>query len=118
MDAYTEILQHMRTQGMKYNPPTVQLGKMITSNILSLGDLQITKKNLLVADYLLPNYKRKIKIPSTNATGTAGEHSISSIGIPDGEISYTDTLKAGDLVAVMPTADGQKYIILCKVVEL
>jgi len=48
----------MRTQGAKFNTPYVQVGVVISSDPLTikLGDLQIGKENLLVADYLLSGY--------------------------------------------------------------
>lgn len=118
MDAYVEILKHMQNQGAKFNPPAMQLGEMVNSTTLKIGDLQVDKDNLLIADYLLNTYKRKIKIPTTTATGIVGEHSISSIGIPDAQMNFTDTLKAGDVVLVTPISDMQLYIILAKVVKL
>ena len=116
---YSEIINHMRTQGGKNNTPYVQVGVVVASNPLTvkLGDLQIGKRNLLVADYLLPNYARKISIPTTTAVGNTTTESITSIGIPDGEIALTDGLKANDVVALIPTLDGQTYIVLAKVVS-
>ena len=83
MNPYIEIIKHMQFEGAKNNPPTIQLGQMIDEHTLKLGDLQITKENLLFADYLL-----------------------------------TNGLKVGDIVAVMPTADRQMYIVLCRVVSV
>ena len=50
---YVEILKHMQKQGSKLNPPSVQIGVMISSNVLKIGDLQLDKDNLLIADYLV-----------------------------------------------------------------
>lgn len=48
----------MRTQGAKFNTPHVQVGVVVSPDPLTikLGDLQIGKENLLVADHLLPSY--------------------------------------------------------------
>ncbi len=81
MNPYIEILKHMQDQGAKYNPPSIQLGEMINSNTCKIGDLQIDKDNLLIADDLL-------------------------------------NIKAGDIVAVIPTNDMQTYIILARVVKV
>lgn len=128
MDAYIKLLKHMQEQGSKNNPPSIQLGEMVNSNTLKIGDLQIDKSNLLIADYLLKDYKRKIKIPLVTATGitesqSVGEHgshshNVTSIGINDVEINFNDTLKTGDIVAVIPTNDMQIYIILARVVKV
>jgi len=110
----------MREQGGKNNTPYVQEGVVISVDPLTikLGDLQIGKENLLIADYLLPNYTRKISIPATIATGSTTEESITSVGIPDGEIILTDGLKDGESVALIPTLDEQKYFVLARVVKL
>lgn len=118
-DPYVRILEHMRAQGGKNNTPYVQVGVVITPDPLTikLGDLQIDKENLLVADDLLPGYTRKITIPTTPATGSTTEEGITSIGIPDGNISLTNGLKANDIVALIPTLDEQTYIVLTRLVS-
>lgn len=100
MNPYVEIIKEMQKQGEKLNPPTIEIGTMINSNTLKLGDLQVTRSNLLIADYLVKDYKRQVSVD----------------GNAPNEHKFTDGLKQGDMVAVLPTADGQKYIILCKVV--
>lgn len=53
-DPYSELIKKMRNQGTHYNPPSIELGKVIsvTPLTISVSDLQLTKDNLLVADYL------------------------------------------------------------------
>lgn len=60
---YSALINHMREQGGKNNTPYVQVGLVISPDPLTikLGDLQIGKDNLLVADYLLPGYARRSK---------------------------------------------------------
>ena len=117
---YSSLIEHMRTQGAKFNTPYVQVGLVVSADPLTikLGDLQIGKDNLLVSDYLLSNYTRKITIPTTPVSGSTTEESVTSIGIPDGVINLTDGLKANDVVAVISTLDEQTYIVLAKVVSL
>jgi len=130
-DPYVRLLEHMQVQGGKNNTPYVQTGEVISTNPLTVmtGDLQLGVDNLLIADYLLPNYARKISIPITGGSGvmssvTIGDfgshtHNISGLGIADGGFSLTDDgLKVGDIVALTPTLDEQIYIILAKVVSL
>jgi len=111
----------MREQGGKNNTPYVQVGIVVAADPLTikLGDLQIGKENLLVADYLLPDYSRKINIPTTAANGSTTEESVTSIGIPDGVITLTDGLKADDIVALIPILEDelQTYIVLAKLVS-
>lgn len=81
-NTYVGIFGHMRRQGGKDNPPNIEIGTMIDTNTLKVGDLQVNKANLKVAENLL------------------------------------NTLKSNDEVATISVNDGQKYIILCKVVDL
>lgn len=118
----------MRTQGGKNNTPYVQLGVVVSADPLTvkLGDLQIGKENLLIADYLLPDYQRVASIPITDGSGvmsstSIGEHgshthNITKLGI-EGEIVLTDGLKADDIVALIPSLDEQTYIVLAKLVS-
>lgn len=128
-NAYSAIINHMRTQGAKYNPPVVQVGVVVAADPLTvkLGDLQISKDNLLVADYLLPSYQRQLNIPLTDGSGVMSAeevgpygshtHAISKLGVSDGAINFTDGLKQDDVVALIPTADEQTYIVLARVVS-
>ena len=116
---YVGLIEHMQKQGGKNNTPYIQTGVVITSDPLTIkfGDLQLSKNDLLVADYLLPNYARKITIPTTPASGSTTTGSITSIGIPDGTITLTDGLKADDIVALIPTLDEQIYFVLARLVS-
>jgi len=111
----------MRTQGGKNNTPYVQVGVVVAADPLTikLGDLQIGKENILVADYLILDYTRKITIPTTPASGSTTEESVTSIGIPDGDITLTDGLKVNDIVALIPTLEDeeQTYIVLARLVS-
>lgn len=127
---YSTMIKLMQKHGAKYNPPSIQIGQVISpppNIIIKIGDLQVDKDNILIADYLLPNYQRQITIPETTATGTmtteltgspyAHTHTMTEVGI-QGKIQFTDTLKAGDTVVVMPTEDRQTYILLARLVRL
>ena len=117
---YNEMIKKMRRQGAAYNPPSIDIGKVISPDPLTIqiNDMPLSKKDLLVSDFLLANYKRKISIPSTSATGSTTDGSIASIGIPDAELNFIKGLEKDDMVACLATSDGQKYIVLCKVVSL
>ncbi|KLU66762.1 hypothetical protein DEAC_c14300 [Desulfosporosinus acididurans] len=138
---YSKLINHMREQGAKYNTPYVQIGIVVSEDPLTvkLGDLQISKDNLLVADYLLPDYKRKYSAsgnlqfsengslgPTDSASvGDHGSHSHTLTGInidtdhkQSGDLTLTDGLKKDDTVALIPTLDEQTYIILARLVSL
>ena len=120
INPYVRILEHMKIQGTKNNPSSIQIGIVITSNPLTIkvGDLPINGNNLLIADYLLKNYKREISISTTNATGIAGDQNISSIAIPDATLNFINGLNKDDSLALLPTQDNQTYIVLARVVNI
>lgn len=126
---YSKLIEQMQKQGSISNPPSMQIGEVISSNPLTIriGDLQIDKDNILIADYL-KEYKRKIKIPEVVATGETNDvsvgdhgthkHNVTKVGINEVEITFLDTLKQGDKLAILPTSDRQTYIVLARVVSL
>jgi hypothetical protein len=118
-DPYVSIVGTMREEGSVYNPPSIDIATVISSDPLTITipGMQIDKDKILVSDFLLEGYIRKITIPSTSATGSTSDGSISSINIPDGELNLINGLKKGDKVACLSTSNGQTYIILCKVVK-
>lgn len=127
---YSKIIEQMKKQGASSNPPSIEIGEAISPNPLTIkiGDLQIDKDNILIADYLLKDYRRKVKIPEVTATGETNnvsvgdhgthKHSVDKIGVNEVEITFLDTLKQGDKLAILSTGDGQTYIILARVVSL
>lgn len=127
---YSKMIEIMQKQGSTSNSPTIAIGEVISSNPLTvkIGDLQIDKDNILIADYLLKDYKRIVKIPEVPATGETNEvtiethgthkHSVEKIGINEVEITFLDTFKQGDKLAIIPTSDRQTFIILARVVSL
>lgn len=84
---YSTLIQLMQEHGAKHNPPSIQVGEIVSpppNIIIKIGELQIDKDNILIANNLTP----------------------------------TDALKTGNIVAVMPAEDRQMYIILAKLVKL
>ena len=105
---FNQLIQFMREEGGYYNPPSILLAEVVNPSplVIKIGDdLQVDGDNLKVADYLVANYEREIKSKgalSVSATASDGS-TISSLTINSGKIQFTDTLKAGDMLAVMPT---------------
>lgn len=50
-DPYVELIKLIKDRGADNNPPSIQLGTMVTTNILKMGDLQIDGDNLLINEY-------------------------------------------------------------------
>ena len=101
---YAEVLEMMRSQGAKDNPTLAQIGVMQSSNSV------LNAEDLYIADYLVAGYTRQIKVPyvsgvsvdTTQSNGFASKDNSD----PDtrvwkqSQITYTDGLKAGDMVII------------------
>ncbi|WP_240951473.1 DUF2577 domain-containing protein [Caldanaerobacter subterraneus] len=119
------MLKIIREQGAYHNPPPIQIGEVISPppNIkIRVGDLQLDRDDVLIADYLLADYARQIELKnvtlqSTLSTVAEHTHTIDSFQINQANLKLKDTLKTGDLVALLATADRQTFIVLCKVVK-
>lgn len=110
-------------------------------------DLLLDKEDILVNDLLLGGYKREFQEKSKGQGTTSGtlqsstqntsggggyaefashNHSINNQAtltgeydsVGDSEVTFKTYLKAGDILALLPTANRQQYIVLCKVVSL
>lgn len=125
---YAEMIQMMRAQGSKDNPITLQLGIMQSANSVKIDDLVLNAEDLYIADYLVSGYTRQIKVPylSWVSVDTTQSNPFASKDNSDPDVStvkqtqitYTDGLKKGDLVAVQKLHDTNKYVILARVKEV
>ena len=80
-----------------------------------------------IADYLVAGYTRQIKVPYVSGVSvdTTQSNGFASKDNPDpdtrawkqSQITYTDGLKAGDMVLVQKLNDNNKYVIIARVVE-
>ena len=110
---YAEVLEMMRSQGAKDNP--------------KIDDLVLNAEDLYIADYLVAGYTRQIKVPYVSGVSvdTTQSNGFASKDNPDpdtrawkqSQITYTDGLKAGDMVLVQKLNDNNKYVIIARVVE-
>lgn len=98
-DSYSELLGIMKENGAAYNPPSLEIGIVLNENTLKVGDLQLTKDDFYIADYLKKYYVKQFEVDGVTKSYTS-----------------KDYLKSGDIVAVLATEDKQKYIVLAKVV--
>ena len=128
---YAELLSAMQRQGASLNPPGIRLAEVVSPPpdiVIKMGELQVDKNNILIADYMLPGYKREASGSSAGTIITHldveepeppdySEHTVMESMSYEGTARFTDTLKSGDTVVVMPTEDRQTYIILARVVS-
>ncbi|CUU49195.1 DUF2577 domain-containing protein [Clostridium beijerinckii] len=104
MDPYVKMLNLMKRKGAESNPLSICIAKVNSPPpeiIIQTNDLQLYKDDLYIADYLLSGYSRQASVANTDGTA----------------VSFLDTIKIGDELAVLPTKDNQTWIILCKVVK-
>lgn len=115
-------------------PETIQIGKVLAPppNIkVQYKDFLLEKEDVWISEYLLIGYERTakgtIKSETQPRSGGGGYALFAShtheINNPyTDNIIYTDTLKPGDYVSIMPIqqVEGttQQYIILDKIVHL
>lgn len=115
-------------------PETIQIGKLLAPppNIkVQYKDFLLEKEDVWISEYLLIGYERTakgvIKSETQPRSGGGGYALFAShtheINNPyTDNIIYTDTLKPGDYVSIMPIqqVEGttQQYIILDKIVHL
>lgn len=106
---YLNLLQIMQNQS-KGIPKSFVIGDVLSSEPLSIKvseNIIIDRKDMLINDFLLSNYNRKVKIKGTSVKGDVS---------PEGEVeTLEDYLKAGDKVVLLLSEDQQQFILLCKV---
>ena len=108
-------------------PAVAQIGVMQSSNSVKIDDLVLNAEDLYIADYLVAGYTRQIKVPYVSGVSvdTTQSNGFASKDNPDpdtrvwkqSQITYTDGLKAGDMVLVQKLNDNNKYVIIARVVE-
>lgn len=94
---------------------------------MAVNDLVLNAEDLYIADYLVAGYTRQIKVPYVSGVSvdTTQSNGFASKDNPDpdtrvwkqSQITYTDGLKAGDMVLVQKLNDNNKYVIIARVVE-
>ena len=63
---YSDMCKVMQRQGAKDNPPSIQIASVVApppNLVIKIGELQVDKNNIYIADYLLADYQREISIP-------------------------------------------------------
>lgn len=131
---YSTILGLMKDTSISNNSPSIKIGKIIKSPPeiqVSYNGIILDKKDVWISEYLLIGYTRTakghIKSATQNRAGGGGDAEFASHNHDidndyTNNIIYTDTLKAGDYVSIMPMVSednsSQQYIILDKIVHL
>ncbi|QEK13731.1 DUF2577 domain-containing protein (plasmid) [Crassaminicella thermophila] len=138
MDGISELAKMLKERdNQPYLGP--QIGEVITPppNIqIALGDkIILTKEHLVIAAHVLTDYQREINITGDIQTTEEGgsvtlqvnpapttytvvDGSVNGNVVITGTIKYTDTLKKGDKVILIPSTDEQTYFLIDKAVML
>ncbi|QZY55093.1 DUF2577 domain-containing protein [Crassaminicella profunda] len=108
-------------------PPNIQV---------VLGDkIILTKEHLIIAAHVLKDYQREIEVTgniqtkgeggsitlkkgSSSTTYEVDGGRVGAQTTSTGTMKYTDTLKKGDVVILIPSTDEQTYFLIDKAVRL
>lgn len=71
--------------------------------VVRMNNIPLTKKDLYISRYLMPDYTRHIVGQTSNRAGGSGDAAYESHNHPiDNDETWTDTLKPGTLVLLIP----------------
>lgn len=132
---YSRLLDIVAGVSAGNNNPAIQIGQVLAPppNIkISYNGIVLEKEELYCNTFLLVGYPRTAKGHIVSATQNRGggsgyaeyeSHNHDINNDYTDTIILTDTLKAGDYVALMPLPSSvdntqQQYIILCQIVHL
>ncbi|WP_461612625.1 DUF2577 domain-containing protein [Clostridium sp. Marseille-QA1073] len=113
-ECYGEFIKLIRDQGKYFNPPSVELGEIISTSPLSIktSDITLSKENLYISEHLL---KDNIEVSFNGEVKVEG--SAKNITIDKKKVDFDKTLRSGDGVALIKISSS-KFLVLCKVVKL
>lgn len=123
---YTEFLKIVTGVAENNQSPTISLGTIVAPppNIqVSYNGILLETPECLISEYLLSGYTRHVVGSTSDAAGGSGDAEYASHRHPvNNDETWTDTLKPGDKVVIMPCPSSddrtkQLYIILDKVVK-
>lgn len=135
MDGITELAGMLKARENKpYLGPQTGIVKAPPPNILvEMGAIVLDKDDLVIAAHVLSGYQRKLTITGT-VTGNLSAPNLvvgplcdSNLKICNGQatlsnattnevMTYTDDLKEGDMVILVPSTDEQRYYLMDKAV--
>ncbi|MBB6217501.1 hypothetical protein HNQ80_003622 [Anaerosolibacter carboniphilus] len=144
MDAISELamLFKERENVIYMGPQTGTVISPLPNIKVSLGEkIILDKEELIISAHVLAGYQREMEITNIKSTGFSSDsgdidfhltgspppknYTITGLSIPqsstmksEGTLKYTDTLKVGDQVILIPSSDNQKYYLIDKAVKL
>lgn len=90
------LLEEMKKQAATIEKVSFLIGKVKSSDplLIDAGEIQLSRRDVLISDHLLAGHKRTVLIDSI-------EH----------EIQTSDGLKASDQVLILVSADKQTFVV-------
>lgn len=123
MDGITELAKLLKERNPK-SPPSITTGIVIEpppNPRIRLNDIIILgKENLVFSAHLLKGYERKLRFKETDwgITTTNSDHNHHvNLKEEDTLVEWTDTIKTGDEVILIPSMDEQTYFVIDKAVR-
>lgn len=125
-DPYTELAKEFKKRD-NISVQGITVGEVTSpppNLIIIVNGFILDKKQLIVANYLLNGYKREMEVAGSGKITAKtpppplihyDEHTVVESISLTGDITFTDTLKTGDKVIVMPSIDNNIYYVLSKV---
>lgn len=98
MNQYEKILEVIRKMNEKNRPASIEKGVMLSNHSCKIGDLILTREDLLISEHLLTGYFKNIDGDQPSKKD---------------ENTFVPPLKEGDIVAVYRFND-EEYMILAK----
>lgn len=121
MNGCETLIELMRNEGARNNPPVIQLGEMLSDVECRIGENNLGLEDLYLAEHLT-DHERAVDIENvgdvdaTTTTESGHLHKLQSITTKETAIRIHTTLKKGDLVAAYRMSED-KYLIFAKVVS-
>lgn len=121
MNSCETLIELMRNEGSRNNPPMIQLGEMLSDIECRIGENNLDLDDLYIAEHLT-EHKRVMDIENAGdvdaeTTAESGHlHKLQSMTTRYTAIRIHTTLKKGDIVAAYRISED-KYLIFAKVVS-
>lgn len=100
------VVEVMHGIAQSEQPRGAQVGIVVTpppNLVVKMNNIDITSKDLYCSRYLLPGYTRHVVGETSNRGGGSGDAAYESHNHPiDNDETWTDTLKPGTLVLLIP----------------
>jgi len=120
MDAIVEMAKLFKE---RENKPIqgICIGKVVTAppklKIVVNGFI-LEGSRLVISQHLLSSYKRSTSPTINVGSASVGDHGDHTHTVTISDITFTDTLAAGDKVIVVPSVDNSTYFIIDKVGDI